>query len=121
MKGELLVKLSSYYDIKIIGDLDMIKVCKEKEGEYFFGIVNRDGKEVIPPQYYEIDRTDKGNINLVKLDEDGSILRGLADKNGKILVEAKYEYVDDSGDKIMVQTKDGSYGYIDEEGNFVAD
>ncbi len=90
-------------------------VGDSKSGDYKYGYIDRNGKEIIHLKYENADNF-KDDIALVKVkDYEYSLI----DKDGKILNSYKYYFVSQYGDGVMMfsETPEGAYGYIDEEGN----
>lgn len=88
-----------------------------KNNEYYYGYIDRDGNEVVEPKLL-IANDFKENVALVKLKEREY---GLIDKEGKILYTYNYDFVGEYGEGLMVysDTLGGPYGYIDKEGKII--
>ena len=82
----------------------------ERNEEY--GLMNKKGKEVIPPIYYYLNNFSEG-LFLVKKDRK----YGIINKKGKVVVPIKYRYnsVGNFSEGLFVAEKDGKYGYIDKK------
>ena len=103
----------------IVGDFndDRAVVGDSKSGDYKYGYIDRNGKEVIHLKYENAnDFID--DIALVKIKDKEY---GLIDKEGKILNIYKYYLVSQYGDGVMMfaEESEGSYGYIDRDGNVI--
>ncbi|MDU2671954.1 WG repeat-containing protein [Clostridium hominis] len=103
----------------IVGDFndDRAVVGDSKSGDYKYGYIDRNGKEVIHLKYENAnDFID--DIALVKIKDKEY---GLIDKEGKILNIYKYYLVSQYGDGVMMfaEQSEGSYGYIDRDGNVI--
>lgn len=86
---------------------DYIMVSNEKENKYF----NKDGQEVENTEVY------KSNTLFSKM-EDGKW--GFADKNGNMVVQAKYDKVSEFNNYgFAAVEKDGKWGAIDKDGKEV--
>ena len=101
----------------IIGQFneDRAVVGDSKSGEYRYGYIDRNGKEIINLKYENAnDFID--NIALVKIKDYEYIL---IDKDGKVLNSYKYYLVSQYSDGFMVfsDKEEGNYGYIDIDGN----
>lgn len=103
----------------IVGDFndDRAVVGDSKSGDYKYGYIDRNGKEVIHLKYENAnDFID--DIALVKIKDKEY---GLIDKEGKTLNIYKYYLVSQYGDGVMMfaEQSEGSYGYIDRYGNVI--
>lgn len=87
------------------------------KGEYVYGYLDPNGKEIIPLQY-EAANDFKENGALVKVGENNY---ALINSNGEVLKSYRYYYVGDIGNKLMAyqSSSDSKYGYIDIDGNVV--
>jgi len=56
-----------------------------------FGVINENGVEIIPAKYNSVDDFDKVHMNWSKVGLNN--LYGFIDKKGKIIVEPKYEVI----------------------------
>lgn len=111
--GNIITKKS----YEIIGQFneDRAVVGDSKSGEYRYGYIDRNVKEIINLKYENAnDFID--NIALVKMKDYEYIL---IDKDGKVLNSYKYYLVSQYGDGFMVfsDKEEGNYGYIDIDGN----
>ena len=90
-------------------------VGDSKSGNYKYGYIDREGKELI---HLKFERADdfKDDIALVKVKDNEY---SLIDKEGKVLNSYKHYLVSQYGDGLMMFSEkiDGPYGYIDIEGN----
>lgn len=92
----------------------------EKDGKY--GLINFQGKEVLPINYDEIVAV--SNIeNSFKIKKDGKY--GIVNNNGNIIVEPLYLYIDllgnDNKSGFIVKDESEKYGIIDYSNNKVLD
>lgn len=112
-KGEIM-NSSAYNHITHLVEYDIIRVGKYIRGGWLYGVVNEEGKEIVPVEYTDIRGEKNGSIIL----EKGG-LYGLADRNGNLLADVIYTKIEEGKDnKIIVQTQDEKWGYIDKEGKF---
>ena len=92
-----------------------VVVGDSKSGNYKYGYIDREGKELI---HLKFERADdfKDDIALVKVKDNEY---SLIDKEGKVLNSYKHYLVSQYGDGLMMFSEkiDGPYGYIDIEGN----
>lgn len=90
-------------------------VGDSKSGNYKYGYIDREGKELI---HLKFERADdfKDDIALVKVKDNEY---SLIDKEGKVLNSYKHYLISQYGDGLMMFSEkiDGPYGYIDIEGN----
>lgn len=89
------------------------KVLKvQKDGKY--GLINFDGKEVLPINYEEITAI-SGIENSFKIKKDGKY--GIVDNEGKVVIEPQYIDIDilgkDNKSGFIVKGEDGKYGVVD--------
>ncbi|OFI05942.1 anti-sigma-V factor RsiV [Clostridium acetireducens DSM 10703] len=89
----------------------------DKEGNYLYGYLDRQGKEVIPAKYEFANNFNKGKA-VVKVKEKEYALIGI---NGEVLNTYAYYYVGDLRDGLLPfqANPEYKYGYIDESGNVV--
>jgi hypothetical protein len=82
------------------------------------GYINKEGKEVIPAIYDEIEDSPTYYNNLLMVERDGFI--GFVDSNGREIVTPQYEMVGpiNNSNWLMVK-KDGLFGFIDNTGHEV--
>lgn len=87
------------------------------QGNYTYGYLDRQGKEVIPAQYDYGSSFADGKA-LVKVKDNEYALIGL---DGKRLATYPYDYVGPPSEGLLAFKKqsDGKYGFIDERGNVV--
>ena len=89
---------------------DILRV--KKNGKY--GVINLDGKEILPCEYNEITALE-GIKSTLKIVKDGKC--GIADNTGKVLLEAQYAEVTNLGQDnkagFIVKSEDGKYGIVD--------
>lgn len=124
----------------------IVRVCFDN-GK--FGVIDKKGKTIVPPEYDYIKRITTDNIKVEKDGKCGVINKkgktivpleyddlritkdyvivkqnekfGLIDKKGKILFEPKFGYIGIWGEVIFAQEKlYGQFGIIDREGNWIA-
>ena len=89
------------------------KILKvQKDGKY--GLINFDGKEVLPINYEEITVV-SGIENSFKIKKDGKY--GIVDNEGKVVIEPQYEDIDilgkDNKSGFIVKDASGKYGIVD--------
>ena len=89
---------------------DILRV--KKNGKY--GVINLDGKEILPCEYDEITALE-GIKSTVKIVKDGKY--GIADNTGKVLLGTQYAEVTNLGQDnkagFIVKGEDGKYGIVD--------
>ena len=89
---------------------DILRV--KKNGKY--GVINLEGKEILPCEYNEITALE-GIKSTLKIVKDGKC--GIADNTGKVLLEAQYAEVTNLGQDnkagFIVKSEDGKYGIVD--------
>ena len=88
-----------------------------ENGSYFYGYLNRQGKEIIPAKYQTASDFSDGKA-VVKVKENEF---RLIDINGKTLNTYKYNVVGSFGEGLLAfqEKLDSKLGYIDEAGNVV--
>ena len=88
-----------------------------EEGNYKYGYIDLQGKEVIPPIYSEAISFNEG-VALVKVKDKEY---NLIDINGKVINTYNYDFVSQYGDGLMVfgESFEGPLGYINREGKIV--
>lgn len=89
----------------------------DSQGQYLYGYLDREGKEVVPLKYIEASDF-KGGIALVKVKENEYALIGL---DGKVIYTYSYPFVGSLGEGLLSfkQTENGKLGYIDINGTIV--
>ena len=89
---------------------DILKV--KNNGKY--GIINMEGKELLPCEYDEITALE-GIKNTLKITKDGKY--GISDNTGKILLKPEYAEVtnlgQDNKEGFIIKSEDGKYGIVD--------
>lgn len=92
----------------------------QKEGKY--GLINFDGKEVLPCEYDEI-KTIAGTKNVVLTIKDEK--QGIADNTGNVLVKNEYAQVNTITNKyadgFIIKNDDGKYGIVSASGELVVE
>lgn len=95
---------------------NLLKV--QKDGKY--GLINLDGKELLPCEYDEI-KPVIGTKSIVYIVKDGK--QGIVDNTGKIIIENKYSQISTITDKyedgFIVKAENGKYGVINSQGQLV--
>jgi hypothetical protein len=88
-----------------------------EQGQYLYGYLNRRGKEILPLDFETASDFNDGKA-VVKM-KDGSF--ALINLTGKILNKYTYVFVGKLGGGLLPfqKTKDGKFGYIDEQGRIV--
>lgn len=86
-------------------------------GQYLYGYLNRRGKVILLPEFESASDFNEGKA-VVKM-KDGTF--ALIDLTGKIINKYAYSFVGkEAGGLLPFQkTRDGKFGYIDEQGNIV--
>lgn len=88
----------------------------QKDGK--FGLINLDGKELLPCEYDSIS-TLKGIKNSLVIKKEGKI--GIANANGNIIVPVEYAEINavtsEYKDGYIVKNAEGKYGVIKSDGN----
>lgn len=83
----------------------------KKDGKY--GIINLEGKEIVPCEYEKIESL-KGVTNSLATTRDGNI--GLIDNSGSVIIENEYKSIrnltDRYEDGYIVENNDGKFGII---------
>ena len=91
-------------------ETNVLKV--QKDGKY--GLINFDGKEVIPTEYDEITVIPQIE-NSFKVKKDNKY--GIVDSDGKTVIQAQYADIDvlgkDNKSGFIVKTDNGKYGIVD--------
>ena len=91
-------------------ETNVLKV--QKDGKY--GLINFDGKEVIPTEYDEITVIPQIE-NSFKVKKDSKY--GIVDSDGKTVIQAQYADIDvlgkDNKSGFIVKTDNGKYGIVD--------
>lgn len=95
------------------------------------GVIDRNGKTVVPPQYDNIRMPEQADepIVIVKDSEDGERY-GLSDQTGKLLLEARYYWIGRFSEGLALYSADplrkygeknlhARFGYLDMQGNTV--
>ena len=95
------------------------------------GVIDRNGKTVVPPQYDNIRMPEQADepIVIVKDSEDGERY-GLSDQTGKLLLEARYYWIGRFSEGLALHSADplrkygeknlhARFGYLDMQGNTV--
>lgn len=81
------------------------------------GVINTEGKEIIPPSYDHISSFMKDGKAFTR--KNGLV--GVIDNTGKVIIENKYEYISHfKGDNAVVR-KDGLCGVINKNGKIIVD
>lgn len=97
---------------------DILRV--QKNGKY--GLINLEGKEIIPIEYDDITAI-SGIKNSLKVKKDEKY--GIVDNEGKIVVEPQYEDIDilgnDNKSGFIVKASTGKYGIRDYSNNEILD
>lgn len=90
----------------------------KKDGKY--GTINLSGKELLPFEYDQI-TAQPGVKNSLKIVKDDKA--GIADNEGKIIIEPQYQDIEDLGkdnkDGFIVKNEDGKFGIVDFSNNQV--
>lgn len=114
--GSEVVQFGSYDSLSFALNLGgKTAFIAKKTGKY--GVVNTEGKEIVPLQYEEIDQTFGNNSIAVRQQEKW----GLVDFEGKIIIPFMYEEVRPFyGDgTLALARKNGKYGFINKQGKEV--
>ena len=90
----------------------------QKEGKY--GLINLEGKEILPAGYDEITEL-PGVENTILISKDGNY--GIVNEEGKIIIEPQYAEITNFGEEanagFIVKNSEGKYGLIDITNNKV--
>ena len=125
-KGE--ERFTDYNKVEVIYNQDksnnlwfeknMLKV--QKDGKY--GLINLEGKEILPTEYNEI-RVIPGTKNVVLTIKDSK--QGIVDNTGRVLVENKYASISSISDKyedgFIVKADNGKFGVVNSNGELVVE
>ncbi|MGZ4160244.1 MAG: WG repeat-containing protein [Neobacillus sp.] len=89
----------------------------DANGQYLYGYLNRRGKEVLPLSYVSASDFNKGKA-IVKMKNESY---ALIDLTGKVVKSYSYPTVMNYGEGMLAfqMSKDGKFGYMDEQGNSV--
>jgi hypothetical protein len=79
-----------------------------------WGVINRQGIEVIPPKYDKIGSFENG---YAKVRIKG--FNGLINVNGELIAQADYEYISYAGEGVFRVEQGGKVGYFDQQGNWI--
>lgn len=90
-----------------------IYIVYEKNG--FYGIVDQNGREIIPPKYHHIGVFQDG-IAQISIDSENGEKWGLISIEGREIIAPQYEYIDQLQEGISVILKDGLWGCVDRNG-----
>lgn len=93
--------------IVILTFLLLIVLCANAQGNYKYGVVSKDNKEVVPMVYDYIDNFING---FAKVSRKGKM--GLIDTKGKETVPCLYDDIKDIEDGMVVVAKGNRYGVI---------
>ena len=90
----------------------------QKEGKY--GLINLEGKEILPAEYDEITEL-PGVENTILISKDGNY--GIVNEEGKIIIEPQYAEITKFGEEanagFIVKNSEGKYGLVDITNNKV--
>ena len=90
----------------------------QKEGKY--GLINLEGKEILPAEYDEITEL-PGVENTILISKDGNY--GIVNEEGKIIIEPQYAEITNFGEEanagFIVKNSEGKYGLVDITNNKV--
>lgn len=94
-------------------DRAIFAISLNKE-DYRYGYINLDGEEVISPRYLMADDFNDGTA-VVKVNDK---MYSLINKDGVVLNNYNYEYLNQYGNGLMVfsNSSDGPYGFINKDG-----
>lgn len=89
----------------------------DANGQYLYGYLTRRGKEVLPLSYESASDFNEGKA-IVKMKNDSY---ALIDLTGKVVNSYSYPTVQNYGEGLLIfqKSKDGKFGYMDEQGNSV--
>lgn len=104
-KGKLLAKSAHKYDTFFLSNNYIVVV---KDGKY--GLINRKGKEIVKPQYDDINYEDE-LTHTIGFNKNGKW--GLLNTKGKVLVKPIYDYELASSEELINTCIDGKWGFID--------
>lgn len=115
--GKVLSKAYSYlYDYSD----GRVKFCVQNGDDYLYGLLDKDGNEVVKPEYKSIGCFEKGVAAAGVGDK-----YILIDKNGKKLSDISCQFVSDISDGLIAYmsksdgSQEGSFGYMDMTGEVV--
>ena len=104
-KGKIFIPFGRYeHFVKENKLIPYIKVMKKKDGESVYGYLDVNGTEIIAPEYTELNYRHGYMFVCKKYKEEESC--GVLDRNNKVLVPLKYNYVEFVNDGLFkVRTK----------------
>ncbi|NMM50762.1 WG repeat-containing protein [Marinigracilibium pacificum] len=113
VEGEKILEENKGYPLNIVGDINILPY----ESEEGFKYVNRNNKTILRlPQnftYISFFSEDRAVFGIKK---DNEKFYGVIDRNGEIVVEPKYSWIDSFKNGRAAFRLDGKYGYFDKNG-----
>ena len=124
-KGKVVIECNSSFGDDFSEGLVSVWKFNESKDEYFYGFIDKTGKEVIPHQFTTVGSFSEGLCFV-----SGKGKSGFIDKNGKWVIEGDYQvlrlYEDTEGEEDLcpnfseglawVCNSEGKFGYIDKTG-----
>jgi len=113
--NELGTKVSNNYD-GVEDFTDGVAIVWNGQSPHLLkGLIDSTGREIIAPQYHDIQRLSGGYFQLVKskIGNPNSFSKGLADSTGKVLIPVDYDSIWDVSEKTVRIEKDDKKGYFD--------
>ncbi|WP_158995981.1 WG repeat-containing protein [Mucilaginibacter sp. L196] len=92
----------------------------KKKGKY--GVIDETGKELFYTDYGRIDRFTNGYALIYTNPKDGEIKVGVINKNGKVVVPAIYQWLENVynfSDGLAAMAQNRKYGFVDTTGRIV--
>lgn len=121
--GERSVRSTKFRQMDLITDWygknpvkNRIKVVAESDNQWKSGIIDFDGKEIVPLMYSSIRFHDNGWIEAALIDSlDIGVMTvwGVIRKNGEVIIEPKYEKIERIADDVAIVQWHGLYNMID--------
>lgn len=105
--------------------LDGIAIVNEgRYPEQRTGVIDKRGKVVIPFSYSDISTFNKYGIAIMETEKNGTFLKGLIHKSGKIIVEPNYFYIEEIPEAEIYKTLQGdlensNYGLMNHKGELI--
>ena|GEM_PF-1365259 len=115
--NELGTKVSNNYD-GVEDFTDGVAIVWNGQSPHLLkGLIDSTGREIIAPQYHDIQRLSGGYFQLVKpkVHDPNSFSQGLADSTGKVIIPLEYDAIWGISEKTALVEKGDKKGYFDLE------